>query len=154
MWSKTSMYLVAALILVAHTGTRVNAFDSSVKVKLEVEVRGTLSFTEKEVTVSVEETEFSPANFTGVKTERKWVLDLDTAKGLRKKAKGLHGKAVVVKGKAVLLGARSETFKYKGAIPAIYMNPALKAPDMVGTKTTLDLEHKVEVTSLTAAPAK
>jgi hypothetical protein len=153
MWSKASLFLVA-VVLTPHLGARVNASDSSVKVKVEVEVCGTLSFTDKEAILLVKE----PVTHIGILAkatrERKWVLDLGTAEALRKKAKGLHGKVVVVKGKAVLLGVKSETFKYKGAVPAVYTNPPLKAPDLIGTRTTLELEHKVEVTSLTAAPGK
>jgi hypothetical protein len=148
------MFLVVAVILTPHLGARVNASGGSVKVKLDVEVCGTLTFTEKEITIAVEEAEDNPAHVSKARKKQKWVLDLGTAEALRKKAKGLHGKAVIVKGKAVLLGVRSETFKYKGAIPAVYTNPPLKAPDLIGTRTTLDLEHRVEVTSLTTATGK
>jgi hypothetical protein len=148
------MFLVVAVILTPHLGARAHASGVSVKVKVDVEVCGTLTVTEKEVTISVEEAEDNPAHVSKGKKKRKWVLDLGTVKALREKAKGLHGKAVVVKGKAVLLGVTTQTFQYKGGIPAFYTNPPLKAPDLVGTRTTLDLERRVEVTSLAAAPGK
>jgi len=158
MRSKATAFVVAVVLLagraVAQDGgaDKVKSSDSYVKVKVDVELRGVLSFAEKEVAVLVQEPEFNADLLTEVPKGRKWVLDLGEANELRKKAKELDGKTVVVKGGAVLLGVNTQTFKYKGAVPAIYRNPPITAPDLIGTRTELDLEHKVEVKSLTEAP--
>jgi tetratricopeptide (TPR) repeat protein len=126
-----------------------SAAETAVKVKVEVELRGVLSFTEKDVTILVKETEFNPAMLTEVQKDQKWSLELGGSNRLRKQAQRLHGKTVIVKGSAVLLGVKTQTFKYKGSIPAIYRNPPLVPQDMTGARTVLDLEHKVDVKGLT-----
>jgi len=151
MWLKVMVFLVAVVVYTTQDGrpVKAKASDSSVKVRVQVELRGVLVFAEKEVILLVQEPEFNAGILAEVSREQKWVLDLDQAKDLRKKAKSLHGKTVIVKGSAILLGLNTQTFKYKGAVPAVY--PAIRAPDLIGTRTTLNLEHKVEVNSLTAA---
>lgn len=128
--------------------------DSSVKVRVDVELRGVLTFAQKEVTILVQEPEFKADILVHVPKERKWVLDLGETKELREKAKSLHGKTVIIKGSAVLLGVKTHTFQYKGAVPAIYINPPITPPDLIGTRSVLDLEHKAVVKSLMeASPA-
>jgi hypothetical protein len=152
---KTTVFLVALVLLTARAGAtdggpaKGNPPASFVKVKVEVELRGILTVANKGVTVLVHEPDFDPAVLTEVMKSRKWVLDLGAAKGLRKKARRWSGKAVIVRGSATLLGVKAQTFRYKGAVPAIY--PALKAPDLVGTRAVLDLERRVEVKELTKA---
>jgi hypothetical protein len=150
---KTTVFLVALVLLTARAGAKDgepakgNPAASYVKVKVQVELRGILTVTKKEITVLVQEPDFNPAVLTEVTKARNWVLDLGAAKGLWKKARSWSGKAVIVRGSANLLGVKTQTFRYKGAVPAIY--PAPKAPDLVGTRAVLDLERRVEVKELT-----
>lgn len=67
----------------------------SVRIKVEVELRGTLSYTEQEVTLSLGKTRASL-----------WVLEFGDNQEMRAKAKGLDRKAVLVNGSAVLRGIR------------------------------------------------
>ena len=155
MRSKTTVLLVALALLTARAGAtdgapaKGNSPKSYIKIKVQVELRGILTVAKKEVTVLVQEPDFDPAVLTEVMKERKWVLDLGAAKGLWKKARSWKGKSVIVRGSATLLGVKTQTFRYKGAVPAIY--PALKAPDLVGTRAVLDLERRVVVKELTKA---
>lgn len=154
MRSKATIFLVAVILTgqaAAQEGGpgKANTADSDIKVKVEVELRGVLSVGEEELTILVREPEFNADTLTEVPRQRKWLLDLSEAKELRKKAKALDGKTVTIKGSAVLLGVKTQTFKYKGSVPAVYRNPPLVAPDLVGTKSVLDLEHKVAVKGLT-----
>jgi hypothetical protein len=160
MSSKVAVCLVAVIILTNRAFAqdsvpgKAKSPESNVKVKVEVELRGVLSFAEKEVTLVVQESEFNPNILAEVPKERKWLVVLGEAEELQKKAKSLHGKTVIIKGSATLLGINTQTFKYKGSVPAIYVNPPLVPPDMIGTRTVLNLEHKVEVKSLTEATRK
>jgi hypothetical protein len=147
MWSKAAVGFVAAAILAAPAGARDGG---AVKVKVEVELRGVLSVGESKITLLVQESDFDPALLADVPKERTWVLDLGDAKELRKKAKELDGKEVVVKGGAVLLGVNTQTFRYKGAVPAVY--PPIKPPDLIGSRSVPNLERRVEVKDLTEAP--
>jgi hypothetical protein len=152
MRSKAIVVLIAFVIVAARAGAEnvgVKSPASYVKVKLEVELRGVLSFANKEVTIRVQESEFDPGLLAEVQKERKWTLDLGRSKGLLDKAKGLDGKIVIVKGSATLLGINTQTLRYKGGVPLICAD---KAPDLTGTRAVLNLEHKVEVRSLTRAP--
>jgi hypothetical protein len=152
---KTTMFLVALVLLTPLAGAlaggpaKGNPPASYEKVKVQVELRGILTVAKKEVTVLVQQPDFDPALLTEVMKGRKWVLDLGAAKGLRKKARSWKGKSVIVRGSGTLLGVKTQTFQYKGAVPAIY--PALKAPDLVGTRAVLDLERRVDVKELTKA---
>ena len=151
----TTVFLVALVLLTTRAGptpggpAKGNPPASYGKVKVQVELRGILTVAKKEITVLVQEPDFDPALLTEVTKERKWVLDLGGAKGLWKKARSWNGKSVIVRGSATLLGVKTQTFRYKGAVPAIY--PALKAPDLVGTRAVLDLERWVDVKELTKA---
>jgi hypothetical protein len=99
-----------------------------VKIKLDVELRGVLSYTDKAATISI-------SKAWGV-----WVLDFGEDKEMRAKAKGLNGKTVLVEGSAFLRGVNSETKR----------NLDPRGPG-VRTDSYLDLEPKVAVKSLVVA---
>jgi hypothetical protein len=104
----------------------------SIKVKVEVELRGVLCCAGDAATISIDE-------------EHKWVLDFGADKEIRAKAKGLDGKTVLLKGNATLRGIRSTTsVPYAGAA---------NARDVV-VRSYLDLEPKVAVKSLVAVTEK
>jgi membrane protein involved in colicin uptake len=105
------------------------AANSYVKVKVDVELRGVLSYTEEAVTIRIGEKD-------------KWVLDFGADKEMRAKAKGLDGKTVLVEGSAILRSIR--TPKKRGG--------ELDPREMTrGEEAFLDLEPKVAVKSLVAA---
>jgi hypothetical protein len=146
-WSTATILLAPLVILTvparANDGKTpdVKLAGSYVKVKVEVELRGVLSFTEEAITLAVAEPEFDEYLFEDVKTERRWVLDFGEEKELRAKAKGLKGKTVLIKGSATLLGVRTETFRRARS---------LKRPPPTTTRSVLELERKVSVKSLGA----
>jgi hypothetical protein len=146
MWSKVCVFVALAVLVTAPAAGQDGKPVAGVKVKVEVELRGVLSFTEKDITIVVQESEFDPRLLAEVQKARTWTLDLGDAKDLRAKVKSLDKKTVVVTGSARLLGISTQTFHYKGGVP---LTIADKAPDMVGTRSALDLEHRVQVKSLT-----
>ena len=108
------------------------AADSYVKVKVDVELRGVLSYTEKAATISL-----------GKKDKWVWVLDFGEDKGMRGKAKALDGKTVLVEGRAILRGIQTESSADK--LGEFFGKSGVK------TEAFLDLEPKVAVKSLVAA---
>src|SRR5262249_13398883 len=129
---------------------------SYVKLKVEVEVCGKLSYTDKGVTVTVSERDYS-SGFLAEK-DAAWELDLSGAKELLQKAKDLHGKPVVVKGVSVLLGVGTQTRKVLTGSTTPPPTPASPPPPPpVETEVSypvLIVEHKVKVTTLEAAAQK
>ena len=103
-----------------------------VKIKVEVELRGVLSCTEKAVTVSIDK-------------ENKWVLDFGNEKELRAKAKDLNGKTVLVEGSATL------RYKTKTVTQARRDDRRDNRNDPDLTMSVWDAEPKVAVKSLVAA---
>lgn len=71
-----------------------------VKVRVEVEIRGTLKYTDKAVTVRAPSTTYSLSDDKKAVAsgDWDWPLDFDRAKDLRELAKALDGKEVVVTG--------------------------------------------------------
>jgi hypothetical protein len=142
---------------------------SSVKLRLEVEIRGVLSVTEKSATITNKETIFEWVRSPGrprpgvpdVVLERRevdkvWVLELDD--DLKKTAQTLHGKEVVVTGKCLVLGIRSaaETGKIPLApIPrgGVTSDTPVVVPEGFATsvQSQLHLDDRVTVMSLKAA---
>jgi hypothetical protein len=112
--------------------------NDAVKLRLEIEIRGVLSVTEKAVTVTHKETihewvevdgavypdpNGGPGVFGGPvkqirsrQVDKVWSLELDD--NLRKMAKTLHGKDIVVTGKCLVLGvdSRADTGKIGASI--------------------------------------
>jgi colicin import membrane protein len=129
------------------------ADNSYVKVKVEVELRGVLTYTDEQITLSVVTPEAKKDQFEEVK----WVLDFGDEKEMRGKAKGLDGKAVLVTGSAILRGIKSETVKEwerpGGGRPMFDQTgrPVLGTVEKLVTRSVLDLEPKVAVKSLVAA---
>ena len=112
-----------------------------VKIKVEVELRGVLSCTEKAVTIS-----------TDGKTE--WVLEFGEDKEMRAKAKRLNGKIVVVEGIGVLeyqKRAVQRAGQKKLLDPRASLDDAVKGRDSIDPISVLDLGPKVRVKSLAAA---
>ena len=112
-----------------------------VKIKVEVELRGLLSCTEKAVTIS-----------TNGKTE--WVLEFGEDKEMRAKAKRLNGKIVVVEGIGVLeyqKRAVQRAGQKKLLDPRASLDDAVKGRDSIDPISVLDLGPKVRVKSLAAA---
>jgi hypothetical protein len=100
--------------------------NSSVKLRLEIEIRGVLSVTEKSVTLTNKETIYEYTN-TGLQSrqvDKVWVLELD--ENLKKTAKTLHGKEVEATGKCLLLGVKSEA--KTGKTPATIGSKKLRNP--------------------------
>src|SRR5262245_31268107 len=81
-----------------------------VTLSLSVELRGTLTFADKQATVRVHE---SKPGDLAARVEAVWTLDLTADKALLKEAKQLDGKQVIVTGTCRLLGVKTETRKYK-----------------------------------------
>jgi hypothetical protein len=155
MWSKASLLVVVIMAAqAAGQAVQVEVPKNNVKVKLEVELRGMLSFSDKEVTLKVEENEIEAKlhGFVTVVKSRTWIVELGDAKELREKAKNLDGKMVIVKGNATLLGIKTRSVTYKPGVPLNLANKERELPDLVATTAELDLEHKVDVKSLLAAP--
>jgi len=115
------------------------ADNSYVKVKVEVQLRGVLTYTDEAVTLSVVTPEFGTDQFKEVK----WVLDFGDEKEIRAKAKSLDGKTVLVTGSAILRGIQSETKEDRAS-------KVLGGPG-VAVESFLDVEPKVAVKSLVAA---
>jgi hypothetical protein len=82
--------------------------NSSVKLRLEIEIRGVLSVTGKSVTITNKETiyEYTSSGLQSRQVDKVWVLELD--ENLKKMAKTLHGKEIEVTGKCLLLGVKSQ----------------------------------------------
>ena len=98
--------------------------NNSVKLRLEIEIRGMLSVSEKSATITHKETIFEwvknpnagrPGAADLVRQSREvdkvWVLELD--ENLMKTAKSLHGKEIVVTGKCSVLGVKSQAETHK-----------------------------------------
>jgi hypothetical protein len=112
-----------------------------VKIKVEVELRGVLSCTEKAVTIA-----------TDGKTE--WVLEFGEDKEMRAKATKLNGKTVVVEGIGVLeyqKRAVQRAGEKKLLDPRASLDDAVKGRDSIDPISVLDLGPKVRVKSLAAA---
>ena len=112
-----------------------------VKIKVEVELRGVLSCTEKAVTIA-----------TDGKTE--WVLEFGEDKEMRAKATKLNGKTVVVEGIGVLeyqKRAVQRAGQKKLLDPRASLDDAVKGRDSIDPISVLDLGPKVRVKSLAAA---
>jgi hypothetical protein len=129
---------------------------SYVKLKVEVEICGKLSCTDKGVTVTVSERDYS-SGFLAEK-DAAWELDLSGAKELLQKAKDLHGKPVVVQGVSVLLGVGTQTRKVLTGCATPPPTPVSPPPPPpVETEVSypvLVVEHKVKVTTLEAVAQK
>jgi hypothetical protein len=146
----------------------------AVKLRLEIELRGVLSVTEKTATLTNKETiwewvevpEFrdptgyhapSPGGMTlqSRQVDKVWVLDLDA--NLRKVAKALHGKEAVVIGKCLVLGveSRAETSKAPtvSELKPARGNERVPTTEVLATSVTsrLRLDTTVTVLSLQAA---
>lgn len=106
--------------------------DGYVKVKVDVELRGVLSCTDKAATISISKKEW--------KDKWVWELDFGKDKEMRAKAKDLNGKTVLVEGSAVLIGVDSVTKR-----------DLLDPRGALRTDSNLDLESKVRVKSLVVA---
>src|SRR5262245_31050914 len=100
--------------------------NNSVKLRLEVEIRGVLAVTEKSITVTKKETISEWVKNTdrprpgapdmvlqSREVDKVWVLELD--ENQRKMAKSLHEKEVVVTGKCLLLGIKNQANTSKAA---------------------------------------
>lgn len=133
---------------------------NSVKLRLEIEIQGKLSVTEKLATITSKETVFelvkdpdAPApQVIGAgravmvmtasgwararEVDKVWVLELD--ENLKKTAKTLHGKEIVLTGKCLLLGVASQAKTVKtpasigsGKLPGVRGNPPVEIPVVV-----------------------
>jgi hypothetical protein len=112
-----------------------------VKIKVEVELRGVLSCTEKAVTISTDK-------------NTKWVLEFGEDKEMRAKANRLNGKTVVVEGIGVLeyqKRAVQRAGQKKLLDPKASLDDAVKERDSIEPISVLDLGPKVRVKSLAAA---
>lgn len=148
--------------------------NNSVKLRLEIEIRGVLSVTEKSATVTNKETIFEWVKpdppqpgaadlvLRSREVDKVWVLELDEI--LKKTAKTLHGKEIVVTGKCLLIGvnSRADTSKTPASIgtrtiPGFRGGPPLEAPVVVpegfatSVQSQLLLDDRVTVISLKAA---
>jgi hypothetical protein len=137
--------------------------NSSVKLRLEIEMRGVLSVTEKAVTITNKETIYEYTN-TGLESrqvDKVWVLEL--GENLKKTAKTLHGKEVEVTGRCLLLGLKSQASTGKTAasigsrtIPNPRGGPPSELPVIVpegfatSVQSQLLLDDHVRVVSLKA----
>jgi hypothetical protein len=118
--------------------------NTAVKLRLEIELRGVLSVTEKTATLTNKETIWewvevpeyrdptgyhapTPARRTleSRQVDKVWLLELDD--NLKKEANGLHEKEVEVIGKCLLLGVRSQA-------------DTGKTPASIGTRTPTNLK--------------
>jgi hypothetical protein len=108
------------------------AANSSVKMTVEVELRGVLTFTDKAVTISI-----TYQLYRDSFQEDKWVLDFGENKESYSQARGLSGKTVLVKGSAALQ----------------YKRTRIGDPRARGSEELylLDVEQKVAVKSLVTA---
>ncbi|OWK46723.1 hypothetical protein [Fimbriiglobus ruber] len=104
--------------------------NSYVKIKVDVELRGVLSFTEEKTTLAIDQ-------------QPNWVLDFDEDNEARVKAKDLNGKTIVVTGYATLQHKTQDVSERpKGLATG-------RGTGM--TVSVLDLEPKCTVKRLTAA---
>jgi hypothetical protein len=149
--------------------------NSSVKIRLEIELRGVLSVTEKTATLTNKETIWewvevpeyrdptgyhapTPAGRTlkSRQVDKVWVLDLDA--NLRKAAKTLHGKEAVVIGKCLVLGVetRAETSKTPAVVELkpVRGNGRLPLTEVFATSVTSQLRLDTTVTVLSLKAAK
>ena len=147
------LFCTVALPVVAGEKGKPAPAQGSVRLRLEVELEGVLSYTEKQVTIRIpaapQYVGLLPVAGNGTKAEDVWVLDLGPGGKWRKQAKLLAGKKVQVTGTCLLRGVRTETFKYYGSVPAIY--PPLPPREEVGSRSVLDVERKVRVRGLEQA---
>jgi hypothetical protein len=130
------------------------AQNKSVKLRLEIELRGLLSVTEKRVTVTNKETVYEYRPKLGLQSrqvDKVWVLELD--ENQKKMAKALDGKEVEVIGKCLVLGVKSAADSTR--VPAAGAGPGRPElrPEMTLTSVAseLELDSKVIVISLKAA---
>jgi hypothetical protein len=126
----------------------------SVKLRLEIEMRGLLSVKEKAITITTKETVYEYKPKLGLQSrevDKVWVLELD--ENLKKIAKTLDGKEVEMTGKCLILGVKSSADTIK--MPAVSAGPGRPElrPEMMATGVTsqLLLDSKVIVISLKAA---
>jgi hypothetical protein len=110
--------------------------NNSVKLRLEIEMRGVLSVTEKSATITNKETIFEWVKNLDPKpgtadlflrsheVDKVWVLELDD--NLKKTARTLHGQEIVVTGKCLLLGIKSQADT--GKTPASIGSRSLRNP--------------------------
>lgn len=124
-WSLFALILPTLALLSPSASAQITLFpqNPSVKLRLEIEVRGVLKITEKAVTLTNKETVFewvkNPNPQPGVsdlmpqskQVDKVWVLELDAEQ--RKAAKTLDGKEITAIGKCLVLGVttRAETRK-------------------------------------------
>jgi hypothetical protein len=158
-----SIFVVGLLALMLHEQSLLAQIaplpqNNSVKLRLEIEIQGVLSVTEKSVTITNKERVFElvkdPNDGQVVtangwarvrKVDKVWVLELD--ENLKNTAKTLHGKEVVLTGKCLLLGVKSQA-------------DTVKTPDLpvivpggfaTSVQSQLLLDERVTVISLKAA---
>jgi hypothetical protein len=128
------------------------AANSYVKVKVEVELRGVLTCTDKAAAISIVTRDDDRDRFT----EQKWLLDFGQDKELRAKAKGLDGKTVLVEGSAILQHKTHElTEKVVDDSPPGGSRRKVRVPPLRPSVSMMvpgwDLVPKVAVKSLVAA---
>jgi hypothetical protein len=153
---------------------------TSVKLRLEIEIQGVLSMTEKSATITNKETIFEYVKDpdapqpSGVKVgvmaggwvrirevDKVWVLDLDD--NLKKTAKALHGKEIVLTGKCLLVGVKSQASTSKTppsigskTVQGVRGNPPMEMPVILpegfatSVQSQLLLDDHVTVISLKA----
>jgi hypothetical protein len=130
--------------------------NKSVKLRLEIEIRGLLSVTDKAATITNKETVYEYQPNLGLQSRQEdkvWVLELD--ENLKKIAKALHGKEIEVTGKCLVLGVKSwaDTAKTPAPVGTGPTGLPQVVPERIVTNVAsqLLLDSQVTVISLKAA---